>query len=77
MQIDGGVAGLPGQALWTMVLMEDEEACAIQGDDESSHQAACIERFHAYEASEAEGPQLCQGLGADVAEEVIQGLVYR
>jgi hypothetical protein len=77
MEIEGACGGILGKTPGTVFPMEEEESGAIQGDNESTHETASIEDFHADEVSEAEGSQVCYGFRAYVDEEVDEGFVYR
>ena len=76
MEVQGGVAAAVGDAVFAVVAAETQEVGAIHGHDEASEEAKGVQRLHSDEAVDTPGSQSGQGVGADMAEEVVKGFVH-
>ena len=65
------------QTMGAVPLLEGQEAGAVDSEDQSTEQARAVEHLVANEPVHTLGAQLSDGPGADVAQEMAQGLIDR
>lgn len=75
MEIKSGAAAAVREALFAVAFVEEEEAGTVNGHHEASQEAKGIKGLHPNEPADAPSSELGEGLGADMAQKVVEGFV--